>query len=149
MMFQQLESAPERRDLFVEMVDATDRVTPKTGLTLTVQVAKANGSAYVASAGTVVEIGSGTYRVRLASSDLDVLGGGMLKISAAGAVVEYVAFQVVRFMNEVHVAKAVLANVRTHVVATGVDQIMDDDGSTVILTVEPSETDGTIRVSTH
>lgn len=146
-LFQQNEAVAGRRDLFVLMVDATDRVTPKTGLSLTVQVVKSGGSAYAASGATVTEIGAGTYRVRLASSDLDTLGMAMLKVSASGAVVEYVPVQVVRFLDEVHMAKAALANVRTHEVETGIDKIKDDDGITVLRTLTPTEDDGVIALS--
>ena len=147
LLFQLNESQVNRRDLFVQMVDATDRFTPKTGLNLTVQIVKAGGTAYANSGATVSEIGNGTYRLRLASGDLNTLGAAMLKITAAGALNQYVSMQVVRIFDEVHLAKAALANARSHVVHTGVDTIKDDDGATILRTLTPSETDGIITVA--
>ena len=49
--------------------------------------------------------------------------------------------------DEVHLTKAALANLREHTVATGVDVIKDDDGSTTIRTLTPSEADGVITVT--
>ena len=68
-LFQKNESVANKRDIFVQMVDDDDLVTPKTGLTLTVQIAKAGGSAYANIAGSSSEIGSGTYKVSLAVGD--------------------------------------------------------------------------------
>ncbi|MBI4580368.1 MAG: hypothetical protein HY718_11740 [Planctomycetes bacterium] len=147
MLFQQNESMAGRRDVFVQMVDAIDYVTPKTGLTLTVQMVKADGSEYAACGVSVTEVGAGTYRVRLAAADLDTLGGAMLKIGAAGAATQYVPAQIVRFLDEVHLAKAALVNARSHAIATGVDQIKDDDGTAVLRTITPTEANGVISVS--
>ena len=146
-IFQQFESVAARRDLFVQMVDEADRFTPKTGLTLTVQIVKAAGSSYAGIAGTSVEVGGGTYRISLAASDLDTLGAAMLKVTATGAVGQYVPVQVVRFLDEVHLAKAALANARTHTIDTGVDAIKDDDGATTLRTLTPTEDEGIITVT--
>lgn len=40
---------------------------------------------------------------------------------------------------EFHLVKAMLANKRTHTISTGVDQVMDDDGSTVLRTMTPTD----------
>jgi len=146
-LVQHNEPVPARRDLFVLMVDAADRVTPKLGLSLSVQIVKAGAAQYAPAAASVAEIGLGTYRVRLAVSDVDTLGSAMLAVTAAGAAPLYLPFQVVRFPDEVHLAKAALANARSHVVATGVDQIKDDDGATVLRTLTPAETDGVVAIS--
>ena len=148
-LFQLNESQVNRRDFFVQMVDATDCVTPKTGLSLTVQMVKAGSTAYANTGATVNEVGVGTYRLRLASSDLNTLGAAMLKITATGALNQYVPMQVVRIFDEVHLAKAALANARSHVVHTGVDTIKDDDGTTILRTLTPSETDGIISVAAN
>ncbi|HOQ88207.1 MAG TPA: hypothetical protein PLQ89_21090, partial [Phycisphaerae bacterium] len=110
-------------------------------------IVKAGANQYVAYAGVTSEVGSGTYRVRLAAGDLDTPGAAMLEVTAAGADNRYVPIQVVRFMHEIHLAKAALVNTRTHVVETGVDWIMDDDGDTVLATLTPSEQDGVITIS--
>lgn len=146
MMFQHNESVASRRDVFVRMFDGVDGVTPKTGLSPVVEMVKSGGDEYAACGATVLEIGAGTYRIRMSVVDLDTLGAAMLKVSAAGATVEYVPIQVVRFMDEVHLAKAALANARSHDVASGVDQIKDDDGETVLRTFTPTESDGVISL---
>ena len=135
-----------RRDLFIQMVDAADYVTPKTGAAITVEMVKPGQTEYAMSGASVLEIGAGTYRVRLSSGDVDTLGAAMLKITAAGAATQFVPLQVVCFIDEVHVAKAALVNARSHVVETGVDQIKDDDGS-VLRTLTPTESNGVITVS--
>lgn len=147
LLLQHNESVAQRRDVFVQMVDSADHVTPKPGLTLSMQMAKAGDTQYRSCAGAASEIGDGTYRIRLDPSDLDTLGAAVLKVTASGADNRYVAIQVVRFLDEVHLAKAALVNARSHVVETGVDQIRDDDGITVLRTLVPSEEDGVIVVS--
>ena len=49
--------------------------------------------------------------------------------------------------DELHLAKAALVNMREHTVASGVDVIKDDDDSTTIRTLTPSEADGVITVT--
>ncbi|MFH0981574.1 MAG: hypothetical protein V2A79_08555 [Planctomycetota bacterium] len=43
------------------------------------------------------------------------------------------------FGEELHVAKAMLANKRVHAVATGVDVVKDNDGTTTLRTMTPSD----------
>lgn len=146
-LYQWNETQDERRDLFVQMVSETDYATPMTGLPLTVEIVKAGASVYAAIAGSVTEVGAGTYRVRLAAADLDTEGEAMLKASAPGAVTQHVPLQVARFPDEVHLAKAALVNLRTHTIDTGVNVIKDDDGTTTLRTLTPSETDGVITIA--
>lgn len=145
-LFQQNESVASRRDLFVQMVDGVDHLTPKTGLSLSVQLVKAGGTSYAAFAGSWSEVSDGTYRVRLAAADLDTLGQAMLKVTAGGAAAQYVPIQVVRFLDEAHLAKAALVNGRRHSVATGVNEVLDDDGATVLRTLTPEESAGVVSV---
>ena len=127
--------------------DGAARVTPKSGLSPTVQIVKAGGSSYGNIAGTWAEVGSGTYRIGLAPADVDTAGAAMLKVTADGAVAQYVPLQVVRFIDEVHLAKAALVNARTHTIETGVDAIKDDDGTTVLRTLTPGESGGVVTVT--
>ena len=48
---------------------------------------------------------------------------------------------------ELHLAKAALVNKRQHTIATGVDVIKDNDGTTTLRTLTPSETAGVITVT--
>lgn len=146
-LVQHNESIAARRDLFVQMVEAADYVTPKLGGVLFLHIVKAGGLEYIASEASAVEVSAGTYRVRLAPTDVDTLGSAMLRVTAAGAADQYIPLQVVRFPDEIHLAKAALVNARSHVVQTGVDQIKDDDGVAVLRTLTPSEVDGTVTVS--
>lgn len=146
-LIQQGEKAAVRREHFVQMVDSADRVTPKTGLSPTVQIIKAGGSSYGEIAGTCEEVGSGTYRIELALADVDTAGAAMLKVAADGAVTQHVPMQVVRFIDEIHLAKAALVNARSHTIDTGVDEIKDDDGATVLRTLTPSESNGVVAVT--
>ena len=146
-LFQKNEASADKRVLLVQMVDSSDHVTPKTGLTLTVQMVKASGSSYGNMAGSSAEVASGTYKISLAAADLDTEGQAMLKITASGADNQYIPIQVVGFLNEIHLAKAALANARTHTIETGVDQVKDDDGTTTLRTLTPSESNGVITVT--
>ena len=141
------EAGPQGRTLYVQMVSDADGVSPAEGLSLTVEIVKAGQAAYAPIAGAAAEIGQGTYAVMLAAGDVDCAGPAMLRITATGALPQYVPMQVVRFPGEVHLAKAALANSRTHAIDTGIDQIHDDDGVTVLRTLTPDESDGIITVS--
>ncbi len=146
-IFEQDEPVSGQRELHVQMVDGVDLVTPKTGLTLSVEIVKPGSAAYAAITGTWAEVGSGTYKITLAIGDLAVLGMAMVKITASGAANQYVPIQVLRFPKEVHLAKAALVNKREHTIETGVDVILDDDGNTELRTLTPAEAEGVITVT--
>ncbi len=65
------------------MVDSTDHVTPKTGLTVSAN-RSIDGAAFAAAANSVTEISNGWYKINLAASDLngDTIA---LRFNAAGA----------------------------------------------------------------
>lgn len=144
---QQNEALAALRELQLEMYDDLDGVTPKTGLTLTVQIAKAGASGYADIAGSTSEIGSGTYKVGLAAGDVDTPGEATLRVSAPGAVTRFRHIEVVRHRDEIHLAKAALVNRREHTIDTGMDVIKDDDGSTTLRTLTPSENGGVVTVT--
>jgi hypothetical protein len=71
------------------MVDSTDHVTPKTGLSPTVTRSK-NGGSFGAVTGAVAEVGgaglgNGWYKLTPAAGDVDTLGVLVLHATAAGA----------------------------------------------------------------
>lgn len=65
------------------MIDETDNISPKTGLTVTGQVS-IDGAAFSALSNSVSELSNGIYKINLSSDDLngDVI---MLRFSATGA----------------------------------------------------------------
>jgi hypothetical protein len=64
------------------MYDSADHVTPKTGATVTAE-RSIDGAAFAAMANSVVEVGSGAYKINLAASDVN--GNTiMMKFTAAG-----------------------------------------------------------------
>ena len=66
-----------------QMVLSTDHVTPGTGLTITA-TRSIDGGAYAACANSATEVGSGTYKINLADTDLN--GNNiMFKFTASGA----------------------------------------------------------------
>ena len=65
------------------MVDSTDHVTGKTGLTVTAQ-RSLDGAAFAAAANSVSEIASGFYKINLAAGDLNA-DTVALKFTASGA----------------------------------------------------------------
>jgi hypothetical protein len=74
----------------VLMVDSTDHVTPKTGLTLTEEVSR-DASAFAAAAGSSAEIANGWYQFDASGADMS---GGIVifKFTATGADATQITF---------------------------------------------------------
>lgn len=72
------------KNVMVLMVDSTDHVTGKTGLTLTITASK-DGGAFASISPTVTERGNGWYSLALTASHTDTLGDLALHISGAAA----------------------------------------------------------------
>jgi hypothetical protein len=72
------------RNVAFFLVDATDHVSPITGLTPTVVISK-DGAAFAAAAGAVTEIGNGWYAIALTAADTDTLGDLAVHVTATGA----------------------------------------------------------------
>ncbi len=68
----------------VLMVDSTDHITGKTGLTLTITASK-DGGAFGSIAPTVTERGDGWYALAMTASHTDTLGDLALHITGASA----------------------------------------------------------------
>lgn len=71
-------------NLTVLMVDSSDHVTGKTGLTLTIKASK-NGGTFATITPTVTELESGWYKLALTTSHTDTEGDLSLHISGSGA----------------------------------------------------------------
>jgi hypothetical protein len=92
------------RHLFFLMVDSTDHITGKTGLSPTVTLSK-NGAAFGAPSGAVTELASGWYKLAGNATDSNTLGPLLLHATGAAAdpcdaifeVVAYDPDDVVRF----------------------------------------------------
>jgi len=78
------------------LVDATDHITGKTGLSPIVTISK-NGASFGAPSGSVAEIGNGWYKLTPAATDLGTVGPLLLHATAAGADPVDVEYQVVPF----------------------------------------------------
>jgi len=72
------------RTIMVMMVDSTDHVTGKTGLTLTILASKAGGD-FGAISPSVVDKGYGWYSIALTASHTDTYGDLVLHITGTGA----------------------------------------------------------------
>lgn len=66
------------------MIDSSDHITGKVGLTPTVTLSK-NGAAFGAAAGAVSEIGGGWYALAGNATDLNTLGDLLIHATATGA----------------------------------------------------------------
>lgn len=66
------------------MLDSSDHITGKTGLTLTVTISK-NGGAFGAAAGAVSEVGNGLYMLAGNATDRNTLGTSVIRATATGA----------------------------------------------------------------
>lgn len=66
------------------MVDSTDHVTGKTGLTVSTKTESIDGAAFAALSGTVAEVGNGIYKISLTAAELN--GDDItLRFAATGA----------------------------------------------------------------
>lgn len=91
-----LKQSQTAEPLIFLMVDSTDHITGKTGLTCTVTLSK-NGAAFGAPAGAVTEIANGWYKVAGNATDTGTLGPLILHASATGADPTDVLYQVVGY----------------------------------------------------
>jgi len=66
------------------MVDSTDHITPKTGLSPTVVISK-NGGSFASASGAVSEVGNGVYALAGNATDRNTLGELVIYATAAGA----------------------------------------------------------------
>lgn len=73
------------------MVDSTDHITGKAGLTPTVTLSK-NGAAFAAAGGSVTEISSGWYYLALSTTDTNTIGD--LAVHATGTAADPTDFSV-------------------------------------------------------
>lgn len=85
------EATAERRRMPVYLVDATDRISPETGiLAPTIEWSK-NGGGQNAGAGNWGEVGDGLYYYEFTAGEIDTLGGGhTLRVVKAGVSAEFV-----------------------------------------------------------
>jgi hypothetical protein len=66
------------------MIDSSDHITGKTGLSPTVTISK-NGGAFAAPAGAVAAIGNGWYKLTPTAADTGTVGAFLLHAVATGA----------------------------------------------------------------
>lgn len=78
-----LKQSTERVRTFI-MVDVADHLSPKTGITPTVNISKAGGS-FAAAGGVVAEIANGWYKITLTTTDTNTLGDLAFHITGTGA----------------------------------------------------------------
>jgi hypothetical protein len=89
-------STAAKDDLEFLMIDSSDHVTGKTGLTVTVTLRKPGGS-FGSPSGSVSEIANGWYRVAANATDNGTVGGLLLHATATGADPTDDRFEVVGF----------------------------------------------------
>ena len=78
------------------MIDSSDHICPKTGLSPTVTISK-NGAIFAAPSGAITEVANGWYKVAGNATDSNTLGPLLLHASAAGADPVDECFNVVAF----------------------------------------------------
>jgi len=80
----QIKQSTAVSNLLFLMVDSTDHVTGKTGLSPTVTISK-NGAAFAAPTGAVTEVANGWYQVAANATDSNTLGPILLHATGAAA----------------------------------------------------------------
>ncbi|MBK8871611.1 MAG: hypothetical protein IPN19_11365 [Elusimicrobia bacterium] len=78
------------------MVDSTDHVTGKTGLSPTVTISK-NGASFASPSGAVAEVGNGLYKVAGNATDSNTVGELWIHATATGADPTDTAYTVVPY----------------------------------------------------
>jgi hypothetical protein len=104
-----LKQSSTAQPLMFLMVDSTDHITAKTGLSPTVTLSKAGG-AFASPAGAVTEVGSGWYKVAGNATDTATLGPLVLHATGTGADPADVEFAVVAFDPQITMAIQVAGN---------------------------------------
>lgn len=89
-----LKQSSTAQPLVFLMVDSSDHISAKTGLSPTVTISK-NGGSFASPSGAVTEIGSGWYKVAGNATDTNTLGPLILHATATGADPTDVEFEVV------------------------------------------------------
>lgn len=84
------------RPLLFLMVDSTDHISGKTGLTPTVLLSK-NGGTFASPAGSVTEVGRGWYQVAANATDSNTLGPLVVSATGSGADPSDTVFEVVAY----------------------------------------------------
>lgn len=142
------------KNVMVLMVDSTDHITGKAGLTLTITASK-NGAAFASISPTVTDRGNGWYSVALTASHTDTLGDLALHITGAAADPADMVLLVEAGATDVDVstrlptagytapdnaavglALKLLRNKTISDPATGILTVYDDDGVTPLLTAQ-------------
>lgn len=94
---QKIKQSSATRHIMFLMVDSTDHVTGKTGLTPTVTISK-NAAAFASPAGAVTEVSSGWYKLAANATDSNTLGLLALHATGTGAdPVDFIAADVVAY----------------------------------------------------
>lgn len=96
LLFKQSEATAAQRRVPIHLVDATDGITPETGVTGTPQISK-NGGAFANTTNALVEVGNGLYYVELTATELDALGFIAVRFKSAATAEAQVVGQVVPF----------------------------------------------------
>jgi len=136
------------RPLAFFLVLAADGRTGATGKSPTVTISK-NCAAFDTPAGAVSEIGGGWYKVAGDADDSDTAGPLLLHAEAADCDAADHQFEVIEYgiVAEMHLLKAMLANLIEHDIETGVDTYYDDDGVTPVRIMTPTEEDGVVTLT--
>jgi hypothetical protein len=121
-----LKQSSTAQPLVFVMVDSTDHITAKTGLSPTVVLSK-NGGATASPAGAVTEVGSGIYKVAGNATDTATLGPLMLYATATGADPVHVEYGVVAFDPQVANLAANITQVNGNATrVTGFSEVLDN-----------------------
>ncbi len=131
------------------MVDSSDHITGKTGLSPTVTLSK-NGASFASPAGEVTEIGSGWYKVAGNATDSETLGSLILHAEATGADPVDLLYQVVKQNRRTASMDLVLAKTANltdlnDIAAADVVTAMETNGSKLDHLWETTEDDGGVR----
>src|SRR4051812_35673304 len=100
------------------MVDSTDHITAKTGLTVTVTLSKAGGT-FGAAGGTVTEVANGFYKIVLTTTDTNTLGDLVFHCTGTAADATDVVDQVVSFDTQDAVRMGLTALPNANAAASG------------------------------
>jgi hypothetical protein len=129
----------------VVMIDSTDHVTGKTGLTLTIKASKAAG-AFATVTPTVTELEGGIYKLAFTTSHTDTLGELRLRVTSTGADESDPIWQVVALLPGDGVTVGT-NNDKTGYSLAASQHVIVDSGTVTTLTNLPSITSNWLTAS--
>lgn len=88
-------TSDDSKQIYFNLVDATDGYTPEPDLTVTCTIQKPLTTTYISCLGSTTSVGNGSYRLILDEREIQDIGVGSIYLTAAGARQKHIHFTTV------------------------------------------------------